>query len=350
MKRILCCLVLLLALPLCVHAEARLPGEVEEFLDEPGVSAGQFQGYTLSDLLTGVLGAVKQQAEKPLRLLVQTLGAALLGAVALALAPQKEWQQPLESICVLGMFAFSLMPALELVNQVSACIVQWQNYLVSFVPVFSGVMLSCGQPGQAAVYSGMFLTMAAFSAQLITTAALPVLQVYLALNTAASLCSVGGLAEGCNLLAKAVKWVLGLLSILFSAVLGLQSALAQNADSLALKTGQFLVSSSIPIVGGVASDAMGSVLSGLKVLKGTLGFAAIAVFAVSFVPILIQSMGYYIAYYLGGAAAKAFGLGRAGKVLEGMGQAVGVCVSFLVFFFMLAVLATALMILMGGGG
>lgn len=349
MKRLICCLALLVLLPFCAYAQ-ELPGDVEKFIGEPGVSAEEFQQFSLGDLIKGALAAVKEQAEKPLRLLVQTLGAALLGAVALALAPQKEWQQPLESICVLGMFAFSLSPALELVGAVSECVLQWQTYLVSFVPVFSGVLVSCGQPGQAVVYSGMFLTMAAFAAQLITTAALPVLQVYLALNTAAGLCSVEGLADGCSLLAKAVKWLLGLLSILFSAVLGLQSALAQNTDSLALKTGQFLVSSSIPIVGSVASDAMGSVLSGLKVLKGTLGFAAIAVLTVSFVPILLQSLGYYAAYYLGGAAAKAFGLSRAGKVLEGMGQAVGICISFLVFFFMLVVIATALMILMGGGG
>lgn len=349
MKKLFCCLALLVLLPLCAHAQ-ELPQDVEHFLDEPGVSAEEFRQFSLGDLVKSALAALKEQAEQPVRLLVQVLGAALLGAVALALAPQKEWQQPLESICVLGMFAFSLQPALGLVKTVSDCVVQWQTYLVSFVPVFSGVLVSCGQPGQAAIYSGMFLTMAAFAAQLITTAALPVLQVYLALNTAAGLCSVGGLSDGCSLMAKSVKWLLGLISILFSAVLGLQSALAQGTDSLAMKTGQFLVSSSIPIVGSVASDAMSSVLSGLKVLKGSLGFAAIAVLTVSFLPILLQSVGYYIAYYLGGAAAKAFGLSRAGSVLEGMGQAVGICISFLVFFFMLVVIATALMILAGGGG
>ena len=140
------------------------------------------------------------------------------------------------------------------------------------------------------------------------------------------------------------------MSVLFGAVLGLQSVLAQNADTLAMKTGKFLISSSIPVVGSVASDAMGSVLSGLRVLKGSLGFAAIAVLAIDFLPILLQSAFYYLAYQLGGAVSKAFGLNRAGRVLEGMGQAIGICVSFLVFFFMLVVLSTALMITMGGGG
>lgn len=351
MRRIVCLFFVLLLLTARVFAEGEaLPPDVQRALEEPGVTAEQFQQASLGEMLGALLETARQQFEGPLRLLVQLLGAALLGAVALALAPQGDWGRPLESVCLLGMFTMSLAPALELVSTVSGSVSQWQAYLVSFVPVFSGVMASCGQPTQAMVYSGMFLTMANFSAQVICAAALPVLQVYLALNTAGGLCGVGGVSDGCGLLAKAVKWLLGLVSVLFGAVLGLQSVLAQNADSLAMKTGKFLISSSIPVVGSVASDAMGSVLSGLRVLKGSLGFAAIAVLAIDFVPILVLSAFYYLAYQLGGAAAKAFGLERAGKVLEGMGQAVGICVSFLVFFFMLVVLSTALMITVGGGG
>lgn len=351
MKRILCILFLLLVLPAVVFAEGEaLPPDVQQALDEPGITAEEFQQASLGEMLSTLLKTARQQFEKPVRLLVQLLGAALLGAVALALASQGDWSGPLESVCVLGMFTVSLAPALELVNTVSESVARWQVYLVSFVPVFSGVVASCGQPTQAMVYSGMFLTMANFSAQVICAAALPVLQVYLALNTAGGLCGIGGVADGCELLAKAVKWLLGLVSVLFGAVLGLQSVLAQNADTLAMKTGKFLISSSIPVVGSVASDAMGSVLSGLRVLKGSLGFAAIAVLAIDFLPILLQSAFYYLAYQLGGAVSKAFGLNRAGRVLEGMGQAIGICVSFLVFFFMLVVLSTALMITMGGGG
>ena len=351
MRKIVCILILLFMLPAWVFAEGEtLPPDVQQALDEPGITADEFQQTSLEEMLGALFQTARQQFEKPVRLLVQLVGAALLGAVALALAPQGDWARPLESVCVLGMFAVSLAPALELMNAVSESVSQWQVYLVSFVPVFSGVIASCGQPTQAMVYSGMFLTMANFSAQVICAAALPVLQVYLALNAAGSLCGVGGVSDGCELLAKTVKWLLGLVSVLFGAVLGLQSVLAQNADTLAMKTGKFLISSSIPVVGSVASDAMGSVLSGLRVLKGSLGFAAIAVLAIDFLPVLVYSAFCYGAYQLGGAAFKAFGLNRAGRVLEGMGQAVGICVSFLVFFFMLVVLSTALMITMGGGG
>ncbi len=318
-------------------------------LDEPGITAEEFRSMDLATLLHRWTEPLRTQLKMPIRLLAQLVGAVLFSAAASALAPEKEWKGVLDTICVLGIFALALSPAMELAARVSESTLEGRNYLISFVPVFSGVLIGCGQPGQAAVYSGMFLTMAAFSAQLIATTAMPLLQVYIALNTASGLCGVDGLSDACSLLSKSVKWILGFLSMLFSAVLGLQSALAQAADNLALRTGRFLVSSGLPIVGGLASEAMGSVLSALKVVKGSLGFAAVAVLTITFLPMIVQCLGCYVAYALGGAAAKAFGLGRAGKVLEGMSQAVGLCLSFLVFFFILVVLSTALMILMGGG-
>ena len=346
MKRLLCTLMLLILLPVCVHAQGELPSEAQDILDQPGITAEDFQSFSFSDLISPIVQAAKEQIQSPVRLFVTILGGTLLGSAVIAFLPGDE---TIETICILGIFAASLSPVLDLVSRISNQIADWQTYLISFVPVFSGAMMTCGQVTQAAVYSGMFLTMATFVSQIIQTIALSVVQVLVALYTAGGVCTVQGLSDGCALLNKTVKWILSVLSILFTTVLGLQSVLAQNTDNLAMKTGRFVVSSSIPIVGSVASEAMGSVLSGLKILKGSLGFAAIAVLSISFFPILLQSMGFYIAYNLGGATAKSFGLPRAAKILEGLGQCVALCIAFLVFFFLLVVISTALMIVMGGG-
>lgn len=349
MRRLLFFLLLVLLLPTMAAAE-ELPDPAQEILDSPGITAEQFQSVSAPQLLEQLLDTAKDQFQQPFRLLAAIAATVMIAAAALSLLPGSDWRAPLETVCLLGICATALQPALPLLEDLTGRIQECQTYLLSFVPVFSGVMISCGQPTQAAVYSGMFLAMAAFCAQIISTVAMPLVRAFLALNMAGGLCDLGGLSDGCAVLHKAVKWILGLLSILFGGVLGLQSILAQNTDTLAMKTGQFLLSSGVPVIGGLASDAMGSVLSGLRVLKGSLGFAAIAVLTITFLPLLIRCFGFYLAYLLGAALAKAFGLNRAGRVLDGLGQAVGLCISFLVFFFMLTVLSTALMILLGGGG
>ena len=120
MRKIVCILILLFMLPAWVFAEGEtLPPDVQQALDEPGITADEFQQTSLEEMLGALFQTARQQFEKPVRLLVQLVGAALLGAVALALAPQGDWARPLESVCVLGMFAVSLAPALELMNAVS---------------------------------------------------------------------------------------------------------------------------------------------------------------------------------------------------------------------------------------
>lgn len=342
-------LLLLILLP-GAAAALDLPESAQEILDTPPISAEEFQNISPQMLLDRLLNAAREQFGQPFRLFGAISATILIASAALSLLPGSDWRAPLETVCLLGISAAALQPAMPLLEQLTERVQECQTYLLSFVPVFSGVMISCGQPTQAAVYSGMFLTVAAFCAQMISVIALPLVRAFLALNLAGGLCDLGGLSDGCAVLHRMVKWILGLLSILFGGVLGLQGILAQNTDTLAMKTGQFLLSSGIPVIGGLASDAMGSVLSGLRVLKGTLGFAAIAVLTVTFLPLLLRCFGFYLAYLLSAALAKAFGLSRAGRVLEGMGQAVGLCISFLVFFFMLTVLSTALMILLGGGG
>lgn len=349
MKRLVALLFLLTILPGAAFAQ-ELPEAAQDILDSPPVTAEAFQSFSAPQLLEKLWGTAKEQFEQPFHLLASVSATVLIAAAALSLLPGSDWRTPLETVCLLGISTAALQPMLPLLEQLTERIQECQTYLISFVPVFSGVMISCGQPTQAAVYIGMFLTMAAFCAQMISVVALPLVRAFLALTVAGGLCELGGLSDGCAVLHRIVKWILGLLSILFGGVLGLQSVLAQNTDTLAMKTGQFLLSSGVPVIGSLASDAMGSVLSGLRVLKGTLGFAAIAVLTVTFLPLLIRCFCFYLAYLLSAALAKAFGLSRAGRVLEGMGQATGLCISFLVFFFMLTVLSTALMILLGGGG
>ncbi len=92
---------------------------------------------------------------------------------------------------------------------------------------------------------------------------------------------LGGLAA---MVSKFIKWGLGLIATVFGAVIGLQSLLAGAADSVALKAGKFLIGSSVPVIGGAVSDAIGTVYAGLKVVKGTAGAAGICAIVVLFAP------------------------------------------------------------------
>lgn len=344
----LCMVLAMLTVP--CYAQQEVPDSVQYYIEQPAVKVEDFQSMEAGELLSGIMEKAKEPIREPIRLVIALMAGIFLGAAVLVLVPGGGWSSSLEMVCVAALFGTSLPAALELVERVIQIVQEWQIYLVGFIPVFSGVMVSCGQVTQAAVYSGMFFGMAAFSTQMISVCALPLVQVYLALNTAGGLCGVPGLPQACNMLNKCVRWILTIVCMAFTAVLGMQTVLAQGADDFTINTGRLLMSGGVPIVGSVASQAMGSVLSGLRILKGSLGFAAVAVVIVQAFPLFVQCVGYYMAYTLSSAVAKSVDLGRVSGILYGMAQAVALCISFLVFFFMLIILSTALMVTLGGGG
>ena len=349
-KFLLCTVFCLMGFLLCASSAYALdvPPEVQQYLGDSDMTAEDFTDVTLGQLLRYCVQAFTAQLTAPLRLFAKVCAFLLLAAVALNFAPSEGWKHTLELITVLCSFLLAAAAVTQLLQDVAQAVADWQTYLNGFIPVFAGVMVSCGQAGSALVYSSMFLSMAAFSAQVICRVAMPLLHVYLALNTSAGISGITPLQEASGALAKCVRGILTGGSFLFAGVLGLQSVLAQQSDSLAMRAGQFVLSSSIPVVGSAASDAMGSVLAGLKVVKGSLGFAA--VLCAAFIPLMLRCVAYRLLLGAAGLVAKAFGLSRSGSVLEGVASGVGLCMAFLVFFFMLVVLSTALMIMTGNGG
>ena len=350
MKKRFFCVLLLCTLFCTLDPHAWAWEDTPNYMEDGGEGfARRLQTLDAETLLEQIGALVKRQLAAPLRLLARAVALLILCAGVQGFSGDSPWSAPMKTLLTAVIFLEVSDPIMELLAHVGNTVQQCAVYLGGFVPVFTGVLVSCGQPGAAAVYSGMFLTVANLTAQIIAGLALPLLHAFLALQAAACICGLDGLPDAAGLLYRAARWILSLLSMVMGGVLGLQSILAHGSDSLALTAGKFLTGS-IPVVGSLASSAAGSVLAGLKVLKGTLGVAAIGGLAVLFGPVLIRCAVYGVCLRLAAALSKALSLDDGRNVLDGLAKGVELCSALMVFFFMMVVLVTALMILTGGGG
>ena len=90
-----------------------------------------------------------------------------------------------------------------------------------------------------------------------------------------------------DFLKKTVKWCLCLIMTVFVAVLSIQGFCASTLDGAVAKTARFLVGSAVPIVGGVLSDTVETVLGCSRVIKNATGGAGIiAVLMIATTPVL----------------------------------------------------------------
>lgn len=286
-------------------------------------------------------------AEQEMTACVSLLLYLLLAGTLLLCIPDTPSSAVLESICAAGTFLLLSSSVLTLVKEFCTRVTEWKNWLISFAPVYAAVLAAGGKPTLAAVYNGFFLSSLQLLSYAVEQLLVPCLNCYLALSAAGIFSGLSELSAVCRIAGEGVKKAVRMASLIFTGIMGLQKTFGSAADSAALRAGQTL-SSAVPVIGQVLSAASSTVLAAASVLHTGLGFAAIAVIAAEFLPFTLRLILQLLFLYLCALLCKVFGLSLCGDLLRCACIAVEVVCAIAAMFFLMIVVASALMMQLGG--
>ena len=105
----------------------------------------------------------------------------------------------------------------------------------------------------------------------------PCITLYFALAIINSISSKIKLDEMCKLVDGAVKFVLGFIFVIFIAMISLQSTGAATYDGLSLRTAKFAIDQSVPIIGGMFSESMDTVILCSSLVKNAVGTTGLVI-------------------------------------------------------------------------
>lgn len=327
-----------------------VPSEWQQIFDDSPLDLEGLKGLSFPQIISKLAEVFGSNLQKPIKLFSKIIVLLLFASIARGFYPSSLDQAVsiLDTVVTLAVFALCATPVLELVNEMILTIDTTKTYISGFVPVFASILVSCGQIGSAAVYSGFFFSTVMLIANFLCTFGLPAIRMLFALSIIDGICNVFDFSKLSAMLMKLAKWALMIGSTIFIVIIGLQTTFADAADTLALKTGKLLFSAGVPVIGRAISDAMSSVYTGLKMIKGTAGIALVGVIAVSYIPLFVQAIIYYVVLTISSAIAGATGNKNCGKMFSGIGDGITLSMLFLLFFCMMAVLATIFMVFTGG--
>ena len=134
------------------------------------------------------------------------------------------------------------------------------------LPTMAAVTAASGFPAAAAAKQMAVMLFSDVLVSVINRLLMPLVYAYIASYTAYA--ALGN--EGLKRIAGTLKWiitsVLAILLIVFVGYLSVSGVIAGTTDAIALKTAKFAVSSVVPVVGGILSDATETVLAGAGML------------------------------------------------------------------------------------
>lgn len=343
-------MICLLAFAAPVYAEESLPPSVQQVLDSGSVSVEEAASWQFGDLLNWLGELLGSGLEHPLHFFVQAAWYLLLAGMLGLLAGGESWRKCLDAVAVLGFGTISLSAMMQLTDSVVTTAQDCQNYLVAFVPVFSGVAAVGGQTAGSLVYSGMFFALSGFLAGAIEMLLLPIMQIYFCFAACACIWGNPGIEEAAALFARGLHWLLKTCGVVFGLILGIQNILAGTTDSAALKTGKSVLQGFVPLVGDAAAAALTSAAAAIQLLKGSLALAALLALAAVFVPVFLQCVLYVLAFAGAGVAASASGQKQCSQLCRLYFEGAKLCASVLVLYFFMVFLSTALLLVCGNGG
>lgn len=335
--------------------------ELEEYLQTLSKFDGKDVREMLADLVTGDYALGYDTMWESVLALVWEEGRAMLPAFAVILAVavlcgilnsaksgflQSSMSDIIHFVSYISVGAVVLAVLTNILQAAFSAIADMQRQMQVVYPLLLTLMAASGGAVSAGVFRPAVAFLASGICELFTAVVLPTSVVVVALTFAGNLSpdvrceKLGGLFKSVN------KWLVGLTLGLFTLFLTVQGIASAQYDGLSLRAVKYLVSGSVPIVGGFLSGGVDLVLAGSALIKNALGsFSVLLLFASVLRPLLLFA-AFQLFLRLCAAATEPVG-GKISSFLTSLANDCGffiaglLCVAFLHFLTILLLVCSS---------
>lgn len=220
------------------------------------------------------------------------------------------------SVILMGSAGTMISLGLETVEEISA-------YGKLLLPVLTGALAAQGAIStSAALYAGTAMFNGLLSS-CIASVLIPGIRLFLAVSMVSSISGEELLKRLSDGIKTAGIWILKTLLMVFTTYLGITGVVSGTTDAAALKATKVAVSSVVPVVGGILSDASEAVLVSAGIAKNAAGiYGILAVLAIALQPFL-RLLSHYLILKLTAAVCAVFGSRGNTMLIEAYSSAMG---------------------------
>ncbi len=301
---------------------AELEQAAGEYAPDMALDEGIDLNQGLQDLLdTGtdqVFGVLRTALKSGVLLLAVVLfcslaeGAAELGSNGFRAAPL---------VGVLAICAVSVADVHSLMGLGKTAIEHMSDFGAVLLPALAAAAAAGGTPAGAAARHMATVLFSNVLFQLIAKILIPLTYAYVAACAVGAALGNKGLDRMAGTLKGIITGTLTIVMLLFVSYLTISGVIAGTTDAITLKTAKFAISGSVPVVGGVLSDAAETVLVSAGMLRNAVGiFGTLVILGVCLAPFLRMGV-HYLVYKLTAALCATISGGSLTKLIDAIGGA-----------------------------
>lgn len=321
-----------------------IPDELNEHLpneifEEDNISKVA-EKFSFSNLINYILSVIKKLIPSVFKnlssLFIFIILCSLLNASKNAFASDM-FAKTIEYISILGIAIITYGYLNEIIEKTDSYLNAMDTVINSLLPTMALLFTMGGNISTAVTSSyGMAFTIT-FINTVLQYVLVPVLNICFGLCIASRLSGFSGINEITKTVKKIITIILVAIVTLFSIYLMFKSNLSLATDGITVRTIKF-AGSFVPVIGGALGETVRSVVSGLSVIKNSVGYVGIIVVLIITLPTLLYLTANKISMDLMSSFSKMLGCTKEGEFLEEFSSlinfslAVTLCVGILFVF------------------
>jgi len=306
------------------RVEQALPDDARSLLDGLDVMDASDLGAQLHTLAANVLYRSTGALRAGLTCALQLLGIAALCGLAQGMLKAADADIPVVSAAgALAAGAAMLSQTGGMLTLAQDAIEEMNIFSKALLPVMTAACTASGAAVSAASRHAVvvFLTDVVITA--IHAAVVPMAYSNIALQIACCISGADSLAKLATQLRNFMNSFLRTLLTLFMTYFALSGVITGSADAMTLRTLKLTLSSTLPVVGGIMSDAANAVLTGAQIVRSSIGvFGMLGLLAIGVVPFVQIGIRYLCVRMAAVFASMSNDTGVA-RLIEGMADSFG---------------------------
>lgn len=235
----------------------------------------------------------------------------------------------------------------ECVGQVKSASVQMGEAIEDVTPVLTVLLTAMGSLQTSTVLSPLMAGLTGGTFHIVNKLVIPAILVKSILDLGTGLNSLIRLDGISKLIGSLVKWLLGILFVVFLGVTALKGIAGASLDGVYFKAAKFTIDKTVPIIGGMFSDTLDTLMACGAVVKNSVGIVGLLSMTMRLLAPLCGLMSYMFLMKIAAAAAGLFGGQGTSQMLERMSEAVKLllaallCMLLMAFIFFAVMMGTA---------
>lgn len=270
--------------------ENSLDGQTRVFFDQNGIDAKNpdwVNRITSGSVLRHIWQLITGGMKAPFKTGVLVASIIFLSASLTAFGSSPRFETAIYAavLSISAIIATDIWKSVEIaVNAVKSCC----SFMISFVPVFASILALSGKTVTAPAMSALLLGATETVSFAASFMVLPLMGGYLALSIGSGVSPLLNSSGVVDSVKKLSMWIMSLLGTLFVGVLGIQTAVNSAADSVTLRAAKFILGTSVPVAGGVLSEAVSTISTSMGLLRSSIGVYGVVALAITLLPIVVE--------------------------------------------------------------